>query len=57
MLLEIAGNYEIFIWILRWNDTALPLPASDHQAGLALPALISLCCSSATLAGAALLLK
>jgi hypothetical protein len=33
MLLEIAGNYEIFIRILRWNDTALPLPASDHQAG------------------------
>jgi hypothetical protein len=57
MLLEIAGNYEIFIRILRLNDTALPLPASDHQAGLALPALISLCCSSATLAGGALLLK
>src|ERR1700679_514044 len=33
MLLEIAGNYEIFIRILRWNDTALPLPASNHQAG------------------------
>jgi hypothetical protein len=33
MLLDIAGDYEIFIRILRWNDTALPLPASDHQAG------------------------